>query len=75
MGHEVIQSATGIVMAIIGLAIFSVLLNSKGTGIQFVQTASQGLAADISAATSPVSGSFGSNVLPSLSMPSSSFSY
>lgn len=59
MGHEVIQSATGIVMAIIGLAIFATLLNSQGTGIRFVQTASQGLAQDISAATAPVTGGVG----------------
>ncbi len=56
MGHEAMQTVTAIVTAIIGLAVFAVLLNSSGTGVAMVGTLSRGLAADIGAATAPVMG-------------------
>lgn len=56
MGKETIDAAVSIVTAIIGLAILSVLVsnNARTTGV--IGALSTGLAQDIGAATSPVSG-------------------
>lgn len=59
MGHELTQTVTAIVTAIIGLAVLAVLLNSSGSGVAMARTLSTGLAQDISAATAPVTGGAG----------------
>jgi len=56
MGHETIQAVVGIVTAIIGLAILSVLVSRNAQTGAVIGAASSGLAQDISAATSPVTG-------------------
>ena len=59
MGGETIQAIVGIVTAIIGLAILSVLVSKNANTSAVIGAASGGLAQDISAATSPVTGSGG----------------
>jgi hypothetical protein len=61
MGAEVLRTIVAIVTAIIGLAIFSVLVSKNATTLGLVQNLSSGLAQDINAATAPVtSGGMGS---------------
>lgn len=59
MGREVLETITSIVTAIIGLAILSVLVSSRANTSGVIRSASSGLAEDISAAVSPVTGSSG----------------
>lgn len=56
MGHEAIQAIVGIVSAIIGLAILSVLVSKNAATVQIIGASSSGLAKDIQAATAPVTG-------------------
>lgn len=56
MGHEAIQAGVGIVTAIIGLAILSVLVSRNAATSQVIGAASKGLAVDLAAATAPVTG-------------------
>lgn len=55
MGEEAIDSIVSIVVAIIGLAILSVLFGSKNTA-GVISAATKGFASDLSALTSPISG-------------------
>lgn len=66
MGHEAIQAIVGIVTAIIGLAILSVLVSKNAQTSGVISAASQGLASDITAATGPVTGGSGLSI-PSIS--------
>lgn len=60
MGHEAIQAIVGIVTAIIGLAILSVILSKNAATVQVIGASASGLAKDINAATAPITGgSFG----------------
>lgn len=66
MGHEAIQATVGVITAIIGLAIFSVLVSKNANTMGVVSSLAGGLAGDIKAATAPVtSGGFG--VMPTSS--------
>lgn len=56
MGKETLDAVVGIVTAIIGIAILSVLVSPKAKTTSVIGSLSQGLAYDISAATSPVTG-------------------
>lgn len=62
MGHEAIQAIVGIVTAIIGLAILSVLVSKNAQTSGVISAASQGLASDITAATGPVTGGSGLSI-------------
>ena len=62
MGREVLETITSIVTAIIGLAILSVLVSSRANTSGVIRSASSGLAEDISAAVSPVTGSGGLSI-------------
>lgn len=66
MGHETIQAIVGIVTAIIGLAILSVLVSKNANTAGVINAASSGLSKTIQAATSPVSGGLGGLSMPSL---------
>lgn len=57
MGREVLETITSIVTAIIGLAILSVLVSRNANTSGVIRSASSGLANDIEAAVSPVTGS------------------
>jgi hypothetical protein len=59
MGKETLDTITSIVTAIIGLAILSVIVSKNANTSGVIQAASGGLASDIQAATSPVTGSSG----------------
>lgn len=74
MGKETIDSIVSIVTAIIGLAILSVIVSKNANTSGVIQAASSGLASDIQAATSPVSGGgFGGISMPSLPSLGSSY--
>ncbi len=56
MGGDALNAGVGIVTAIIGLAILSVILSHNSNTMGVIQAASGGLAADLGAAMSPVTG-------------------
>lgn len=68
MSDQLITAMVSIVLAIIGLAALATVLSSKATTSQVINAGSQGLATDIGAAVSPVTGaSIGGGLsLPSL---------
>lgn len=68
MGRELLETITSIVTAIIGLAVISVLLSDRAKTTSVISAGAGGLAEDIEAATSPVSG--GSSIGMSLGMDS-----
>lgn len=76
---ELTKSLTAIATAIIGLAILSVIVSKQANTSGVIQAASAGLATDIQAAVSPVTGGSSSNStssfggLNSLSMPTMTF--
>jgi hypothetical protein len=59
MGRETLDTITSIVTAIIGLAILSVIVSKQANTTGVIQAASSGLASDIQAATSPITGAGG----------------
>lgn len=56
MGHDMLNSAVGIVTAIIGLAILAVIVSRNSNSMGVIGALSGGLAQDIGAATAPVTG-------------------
>lgn len=66
---EIGKAMTGIVMAVIGIAILSVIVSSKANTSGVIQSAASGLGNIIAVAVSPVSGS---GVTPNLSYSSGS---
>ena len=66
MGKETLDTITGIVTAIIGLAIISVILSKNANTSAVITSAGSALSGDISAATAPITGSGGMNDLGSL---------
>lgn len=72
MSDNLITALVSIVVAIIGLAALSVVLSPKASTSQVIGAGSQGLATDISAAVSPVSGG-GLGTMPSLNLSTPSF--
>lgn len=54
--HDIVQTISGVIAGLIGLAILAVLVSRNANTAGVIGTAAQGLAADIGAATSPVSG-------------------
>ncbi len=60
MSDNLITALVSIVVAIIGLAALATVLSPKAQTAQVVQAGSAGLATDIAAATSPVSGGLSS---------------
>jgi hypothetical protein len=65
--HDSLATAlVSIVLAIIGLAAFSVLVSPNAKTSEVFGAASKGLATDIAAAVAPVSGGMGSLTMPSL---------
>lgn len=66
MGKELLDTITSIVTAIIGLAILSVIVSKNANTTGVIQASAGGLAQDIQAATSPVTG--GGGGLGNLSM-------
>ena len=69
MSENLVTALVSIVVAIIGLAALATVLSPKAATSQVIGAGSQGLATDITAAVSPVSGG-GLGALPSLSMTS-----
>lgn len=61
MTDKLFQSITSIVVAIIGVAILSVLVSKNANTAGVISAASKGLATDLQAAVSPITGgqSFG----------------
>jgi hypothetical protein len=72
---ELTKSLTAIATAIIGLAILSVIVSKNAKTTDVISAASTGLATDIQAAVSPVTGgsSGSSSGLNSLTMPTMTF--
>lgn len=70
MDQQFITAIVSVVLAIIGLAALATILSSKAQTSQVIQAGSQGLATDIGAAVSPVTGGsiggFGGLSLPTL---------
>lgn len=64
---NIVNSATTIVLAIIGIAILAVIVSRNAQTPQVIQAASGGLAQDIGAAVSPVTGGGSSLGLSGLS--------
>jgi uncharacterized membrane protein (Fun14 family) len=62
MGSEAIQAVVGIVTAIIGLAILSVLVSTKANTAGVITASGSALASDINAAVSPITGGSGLSV-------------
>lgn len=62
MSETLITSIVTVLMAIIGVAILAVLVSKQSQTSTVLKAASQGFAADLSAALSPVSGTSGFNV-------------
>jgi membrane DNA delivery protein len=56
MGEKLIESVTTVAVAITGIAIIAVLVSGNAKTSQVIQSGSAGLAQDIQAAVSPVSG-------------------
>ena len=56
MSENLVTALVSIVVAIIGLAALATVLSPKAATSQVIGAGSQGLAADITAAVSPVSG-------------------
>lgn len=67
MSDQLITALVSIVLAIIGLAALATVLSSKAQTSQVITSASGGLAQDIGAAVSPVTGA---SIGGSLSLPS-----
>jgi hypothetical protein len=59
---ELTKSLTAIATAIIGLAILSVIVSKQANTSAVIGAAAQGLATDIGAAVSPVTGGGSSNI-------------
>lgn len=57
MGQEAVRTIFAVVTAFVGLAILSVILSSKSNAPALLQNFSSGVAQDINAAVSPVTGS------------------
>lgn len=57
MGQEAIRTILAVITAFVGLAILSVILSNKSNAPALLQNLSSGVAQDINAATSPVTGS------------------
>lgn len=57
MNHEFLNTLSGIVAAIIGLAILAVLVSRNANTSGVIQAGAGGLAQDIGAAVAPVTGS------------------
>jgi membrane DNA delivery protein len=66
MSENLITALVSIVVAIIGLAALSVVLSPRAATSQVIGAGSRGLATDIGAAVSPISGGGGLTSLPSL---------
>ena len=67
MSENLITALVSIVVAIIGLAALSVVLSPKAATSEVIKAGSGGLATDIGAAVSPITGgSMGLTSLPSL---------
>lgn len=56
MGQEAIRTIFAVITAFVGLAILSVILSKKGNAPALIQNLSSGVAQDLNAATSPVTG-------------------
>jgi hypothetical protein len=56
MGQEAVRTIFAVITAFVGLAILSVILSKKGNAPALLQNISSGVAQDINAATSPVTG-------------------
>ena len=56
MDNQLVTALVSVVLAIIGLAALATVLSPKAQTSQVVQAGSQGLATDIGAAISPVTG-------------------
>ena len=56
MGREVLDTILGIVTAIVGLAIISVLLSKNANTVNVIKASGSALASDITAATAPITG-------------------
>lgn len=59
MGKEVLDTITGIVTAIVGLAILAVLVSKNANTSGVIQASGSALASDLQAAEAPVTGSSG----------------
>lgn len=57
MGQEAVRTIFAVITAFVGLAILSVILSKKGNAPALIQNLSSGVAQDINAAVSPVTGS------------------
>lgn len=57
MGQEAIRTILAVVTAFVGLAILSVILSKNSKAPALIQNFSSGIAQDLNAATSPVTGS------------------
>lgn len=69
MSDNLITGLISVLIALVGLASLSVILSPKAQTSQVLQAGSQGFAADLNAATSPVTGNSGSSLtMPTLSM-------
>lgn len=64
MTDQLFSSIVTIATAIVGVAILAVLVSKNADTAKVIQAATQGFAADLGAAVSPVSGGFSGGVLP-----------
>lgn len=64
MGDNLITGLVTIATAIVGLAIFAVLVSKNAQTPQVIQSAGNALGSDITAAVSPVSGGMGGSWTP-----------
>lgn len=69
MSDNLITALVSIVVAIIGLAALSVVLSPRASTSQVIGAGSQGLATDIGAAVSPVTGGTGIISSPFMATP------
>lgn len=70
MSNELVTAMVSVVVALIGLAALATVLSPKATTSAVIGAGSQGLATDLAAATSPVTGASVGGGLGNLSMPS-----
>lgn len=66
MSDNLITGLISVLIALVGLASLSVILSPKARTSQVLQAGSQGFAADLNAATSPVTGASSSLSMPNI---------
>lgn len=59
MGKEAISSIVTILLAIVGVAVLSVIVSKNAQTSQVIQSGAQGFSTDLATALSPVTGSSG----------------